>query len=149
MAADKDYLRQLAIAIRDEYRKGANTAHRVGSLLLNIIEAGVDIEELAKHFLRKDQDDKTTYLLSLLGGAIIKNWAKFGDFVTGIQGGYIDEAGNMEMESGVFRSRLLFPKSHITASLISKAVPVCLQVADARYCRMWTMATAHTPSLPI
>ena len=97
MAADKDYLRQLAIAIRDEYRKGANTAHRVGSLLLNIIEAGVDIEELAKHFLRKDQDDKTTYLLSLLGGAIIKNWAKFGDFVTGIQGGYIDEAGNMEM----------------------------------------------------
>lgn len=110
MAADKDYLRQLAIAIRDEYRKGANTAHRVGSLLLNIIEAGVDIEELAKHFLRKDQDDKTTYLLSLLGGAIIKNWAKFGDFVTGIQGGYIDEAGNMEMESGVFRSRLFVPE---------------------------------------
>ena len=110
MAIDREYLIQQAKLIRDEYRKGANTAHRVGSLLLNIIEAGVDIEDLAEFFIRKDQDDKTSYLLSLLGGAIIKNWAKFGEFVTGIQGGYIDEAGNLEMESGVFRSRLFVPE---------------------------------------
>ena len=71
MAADKDYLRQLAIAIRDEYRKGANTAHRVGSLLLAIIESlsDLEIESLSEIFLRKDKDDQTSYLLKLLAGA--------------------------------------------------------------------------------
>ena len=68
------------------------------------------MQKLMEMFLRKDQDDKTDYLLSLLGGAIIKNWAKFGDFVTDIQGGYIDEKGNMEMESGIFRKRLFVPE---------------------------------------
>ena len=68
------------------------------------------MQKLMEMFLRKDIDDKTPYLLSLLGGAIIKNWAKFGDFVTDIQGGYIDEQGNMEMESGVFRKRLFIPE---------------------------------------
>ena len=38
MAADKDYLRQLAMAIRDEYRKGANTAYRVGSFAILITD---------------------------------------------------------------------------------------------------------------
>lgn len=65
---------------------------------------------LDEKFLHKDRDDKTLYLLSLFGGAIIKNWAKFGDFVTDIQGGYIDEKGNMEMESGIFRKRLFVPE---------------------------------------
>ena len=84
----KEALKAEAIRIRDEKKTGANTASRVGSLLLAICEVlNLELEELAKHFLRKDQDDKTTYLLSLLGGAIIKNWAKFGDFVTGFQGG--------------------------------------------------------------
>lgn len=68
------------------------------------------MQRLMEMFLRKDRDEKTEYLLSLLGGTIIKNWAKFGDFVTGVQGGYIDEAGHMEMESGVFRSRVFFPE---------------------------------------
>ena len=61
-------------------------------------------------FLRKDRDENMKYLLSLLGGAVIRKWAKFGDFVTDIQGGYIDEQGNMEMESGVFRKRLFVPE---------------------------------------
>lgn len=61
-------------------------------------------------FIRKDKDDKTHYLLSLLAGTIIKKWAKFGDFVTNVQGGYIDEGGNLEMESGVFRKRLFVPE---------------------------------------
>lgn len=67
--------------------------------------------DLDERFLHKDRDDKTTYLLSLLGGAIINKWAKFGEFVTDIQGGYIDEKGNLEMESGIFRSRLFFPEN--------------------------------------
>ena len=61
-------------------------------------------------FICKNRDDKTNYLLSLLGGVIIKKWTKYGDFVTGVQGGFIDEDGNMEMESGVFRKRLFVPE---------------------------------------
>ena len=51
MAIDREYLKQQAKLIRDEYRQGANTAHRVGSLLLAMIEAGVDIDNLSEFFL--------------------------------------------------------------------------------------------------
>lgn len=74
------------------------------------ISGGANISELAKYFLRKDKEDSTNFLLSLLGGVLIKKYAKFGDFVTGVSGGYIDEKGNLEMESGVFRKRLFVPE---------------------------------------
>lgn len=74
------------------------------------ISGGANISELAKYFLRKDKEDSTNFLLSLLGGTVIKKYAKFGDFVTGVLGGYIDEKGNLEMESGVFRKRLFVPE---------------------------------------
>lgn len=67
-------------------------------------------ENLKEIFLRKDVADSTKYLLSLLGGVLIKKYAKFGDFVTGVSGGYIDEKGDMEMGSGVFRKRLFVPE---------------------------------------
>lgn len=63
-----------------------------------------------KMFIRKDEEDSTNFLLSLLGGTVIKKYAKFGDFVTGVLGGYIDGKGNLEMESGVFRKRLFVPE---------------------------------------
>lgn len=74
------------------------------------ISGGANISELAKYFLRKDKEDSTNFLLSLFGGTVIKKYAKFGDFVTGVLGGYIDEKGNLEMESGVFRKRLFVPE---------------------------------------
>lgn len=55
-------------------------------------------------FLRKDIADTANGLITFLKGA------KFGDFVTGVSGGYIDEKGNLEMESGVFRKRLFVPE---------------------------------------
>jgi hypothetical protein len=61
-------------------------------------------------FIRKDKEDFTNFLLSLLGGVLIKKYVKFGDFVTGVSGGYIDEKGDMEMGSGVFRKRLFVPE---------------------------------------
>lgn len=61
-------------------------------------------------FMRKDTEERTGFLLSLLGGTVIKKYAKFGDFVTGVSGGYIDEKGNLEMGSGVFRKRLFVPE---------------------------------------
>ncbi|WP_260395381.1 hypothetical protein [Phocaeicola sartorii] len=72
--------------------------------------SGGNINELSKFFIRKDKEDSTNFLLSLLGGTVIKKYAKFGDFVTGVLGGYIDEKGNLEMESGVYRKRLFVPE---------------------------------------
>ena len=63
-----------------------------------------------KMFIRKDKEDSTNFLLSLLGGTVIKKYAKFGDFVTGVDGGFINEKGDIEMGSGVFRKRLFVPE---------------------------------------
>lgn len=60
-------------------------------------------------FLRKDREDSTTYLLKLLGGTVIGGLAKFGEFVTGVSGGMIDEDGQAELESLFLRSELIVP----------------------------------------
>lgn len=78
--------------------------------VMSALRVMVEIEKLKEIFLRKDVADSTKYLLSLLGGVLIKKYAKFGDFVTGVSGGYIDEKGDMEMGSGVFRKRLFVPE---------------------------------------
>lgn len=61
-------------------------------------------------FLRKDQPDETNYLLKLLGGAIIKNLAKFGDFLTGVSGAMIDDNGDAEFRSIYARKRIFTPE---------------------------------------
>ncbi len=61
-------------------------------------------------FLRKDVADTAKGLITFLRGVTIKVAARFGEFITGVSGGYIDEKGNMEMESGVFRKRLFVPE---------------------------------------
>lgn len=86
------------------------TDEDVMSALRVMLEIQNSTEKLKEIFLRKDVADSTKYLLSLLGGVLIKKYAKFGDFVTGVLGGYIDEKGNLEMESGVFRKRLFVPE---------------------------------------
>lgn len=86
------------------------TDEDVMSALRVMTEIENSAEKLKEIFLRKDVADSTKYLLSLLGGVLIKKYAKFGDFVTGVLGGYIDEKGNLEMESGVFRKRLFVPE---------------------------------------
>lgn len=59
--------------------------------------------------LRKDQEDRTAYMISLNGGANIGNRAKFGEYITGVSGGYIDEKGDAELNSLYLRSRLFVP----------------------------------------
>lgn len=66
MADIKDTLKKLAEQIRDERNAGANTALRVGSLLLAMIDAGADVDKLRKIFICKDQDDFTGFMLKLL-----------------------------------------------------------------------------------
>ena len=61
-------------------------------------------------FMRKDTEERTGFLLSLLGGTVIKKYAKFGDFITGVQGGYIGEDARAELEALVLRSSLSVPE---------------------------------------
>lgn len=54
-----------------------------------------------KMFIRKDEEDSTNFLLSLLGGTVIKKYAKFGDFIDSMIAGkgagiYPDGRGQFE-----------------------------------------------------
>lgn len=103
MAYTKENLRQTAIGIRDEFRAGANTAYRVGSLLLAMIDADIDIDDLRKFFLSKDRPDQTEYLMKLLGGLEVGPAIK--SLVAG-KGMLVDAQGNIEGESLALRSSL-------------------------------------------
>ena len=74
------------------------TDNNVFSSLRVLFEISKALEELKKIYLRKDQDDETKYLLKLLGGAKIGKSLTVGDFVTGVQGGYIGEDARAELE---------------------------------------------------
>lgn len=59
-------LRELFTAIRDERRTHANTATRIGSAFLALLDYLADAP-----FIRKDQEDTDGFLLRLLKGAVI------------------------------------------------------------------------------
>ena len=67
----KEILIQLAKQIRDERELGANTATRVGSLFLAMVEFMGDGE-----FLHKDKEDVTKFLLECLGGLTVEKGLK-------------------------------------------------------------------------
>lgn len=85
------------------------TDSNVFSALRTLQEIVDNNEKLKKIFLRKDQNDSTNYLLSLLGGAKIGKNLTFGEFITGVSGGMIDENGIAELESLFLRSELIVP----------------------------------------
>lgn len=65
-----DILNKLALQIRNASAEGENTAERVGRTLIGIIEylqEGGSVGELAKIFLRKDQADGTEFDLGIGG----------------------------------------------------------------------------------
>ena len=84
MADIKDTLKKLAEQIRDERNAGANTALRVGSLLLAMIDAGADITDFEKYFLRKDKEDIANELITFLKGLLI---GKNGSGITVLENG--------------------------------------------------------------
>lgn len=71
MADIREALREAAIQIRDEHKLGANTAKRVGSLLLALVDAGINIKELEKTFLHKDKPDTAQEIITFLKGVLI------------------------------------------------------------------------------
>ena len=68
MPYSRDYIKAFCERIRDERLTGANTATRVGTAFLMLLEylAGEDTP-----FLRRDQPETLTYLMTLLAGAVI------------------------------------------------------------------------------
>ena len=60
----------------------------------------MSIKRMLSTFIRKDAEDSTNYLLSMLGGAI------FGEYLTGQSGGKIDENGAAELLNIIIRESL-------------------------------------------
>lgn len=98
-------LQAQANVIKTERKQHANTAERIGSMLLAIIDAlGLsDVDELAKFFIRKDQPDSTTFLLKMLAGLEV------GEYINSMaegKGAAIDADGNAQFQSMEVRSSL-------------------------------------------
>lgn len=68
MANIKEALRAAAIQIRDERKLEANTAERVGSLLLALVEADLSMEDLEKSFLSSVKPDEAAELINFIKG---------------------------------------------------------------------------------
>lgn len=98
-------LRAQANVIKAERKQHANTAERIGSMLLAIIDAlGLgDVDELAKYFIRKDRADATAFLLKLLAGVEVGEYV---DSITAGKGAAIDSDGNAQFQSLEVRSSL-------------------------------------------
>lgn len=92
MADYREILRQLATQIRDERKFGANTATRVGTLLLEFVNC-----------LRTDQSDQTEHLLKLLGGIEVGEAI---DSLTAGKGIIADSNGRIQADRMELRSSL-------------------------------------------
>ena len=68
MAQSTEYMRQWFEGIRDERVTHANTATRVGTAFLMLLQYLLDPDT---PFIRKDQEDQTNFLLRLVAGAVI------------------------------------------------------------------------------
>ena len=74
------------------------------------------LKEIAQKALSKTGNDRTEYSLEVGGSLTVDDIlhaakaVKFGEFLTGISGGYIDKDGKMEMEEGIFRKRVFVPE---------------------------------------
>lgn len=121
MAQDSAYIRQFLEGIRDERGTYRNTATRIGTALLMLLEY---IANADHPFLRKDIADRALGLITFAAGLTsealatfveglvseglisAQQGATFGTFVEGLQGGRIDAYGNGELESLRVRSFL-------------------------------------------
>lgn len=109
--ADLNNLLQQATVIRDEKKIMANTANRVGSLLVDIVKA----LGLPDEYLSRVKDDTAAGLIRFLKGLIadelsrFKGGAEFGEFISGMMtgiGAAIDGRGNAEFQSITSRTSI-------------------------------------------
>lgn len=111
-------LLERAYTIRDEVSEAANSAYRVGQLLVDMLlqlqRAGGDYlssvrDSVANGHITFEKGATVRGGLSVEDGASLKGGATFGDYVGGMlggRGGKIDEHGNGELESLTIRSYL-------------------------------------------
>jgi hypothetical protein len=71
-----------------------------------LMSAARVLKEIMDRALSKTKKDQTEFLVKFLGGAIFKTLTKFGDFVTGVSGGIIQDNGEAELESLLLRGDL-------------------------------------------
>ena len=96
--------------VRNATLAGENSAERVGRIFVGVLDllSQFSLDELTKIFLRKDQPDQASFLVSFLAGAVFGK-AGFASGLTGF-GARIDENGNGEMESLILRRFLEVPE---------------------------------------
>lgn len=111
-------LLERAYTIRDEVSEAANSAYRVGQLLVDMLlqlqRAGGDYlssvrDSVANGHITFEKGATVRGGLAVEDGAALKGGATFGDYVGGMlggRGGKIDEHGNGELESLTIRSYL-------------------------------------------
>ena len=111
-------LLERAYTIRDEVSEAANSAYRVGQLLVDMLlqlqRAGGDYlssvrDSVANGHITFEKGATVRGGLVVEDGAALKGGATFGDYVGGMlggRGGKIDEHGNGELESLTIRSYL-------------------------------------------
>ena len=106
-------LTRMLTGIRDERAKGANTAWRVGSALLALLDYAKQDNGI---YLSREHDDAASGVITFLKGIVSESTAKmkggtqFGSFTSGIMGGtgaQIDGKGNAEVESITVRSSVI------------------------------------------
>lgn len=149
MADTLDTLKKLALQIRNASAEGENTAERVGRTfigILELIQQGVDVENLAKIFLRKDRPDSASYLIKFLSGLECGDYQKGS---TGV-GVYTDDAGNWHIETDYLDVRMKLSAKEVEiqkvfhiggAEIKSSASMKCIRVEeleDAYRCYMNT-----------
>lgn len=111
-------LLQRALTIRDEVAEAANTAHRVGQLLADMI---IMLQQQSGTYLASDRPDTAQGEITLNGGSVVhdhltvtpeaklQGGATFGTFRSGFVGGRgarIDADGNAEVENITIRGAL-------------------------------------------
>lgn len=97
-----DTLRELYKGIRDERRMYSNTATRVGNAFLSLLDYLCD-----SPFIRKDQADSTSFLLSFLAGAVVGE----GDKIKLNADGSIS-CGRIEVDGSAIFKELVFNKQN-------------------------------------
>lgn len=129
----REQLRLQFEVIRDERRKNANTAERIGSAFLSLLSY-IDFSDtsLSSNYLRKDQEDTTSFLVTFEGGIHFKDIynidASGNAILKSIKNGSFDngkgEAGTFDLYVADDRSYLDIDNINIRESLNVKYLQI-------------------------
>lgn len=117
--ADKNCLYDISVELTDKLSANVSALRSTiteiaGDIIGERMGVSINVSDIlgriSRYFISKINNDTANGLITFLKGIVVKSYLKIGEFITGVSGGYIDENGNLEMESGVFRKRLFVPE---------------------------------------